>query len=189
VEDVGFMRAIVEQVSSRGCVDQRRIYATGMSKGGMMSFHLACDASDMFAARGVPILSFLGTSDMLVTYSTANPQSEMWATRNQCKTGPVMESHRGSTCKVWKDCRERAEVRVCSMMGMGRGEHGHRRHRRDVGVFQSLPAACFALTAAGRRTLAEEPPFRRRIRPAGLPPVPAWRMQERLPCPTTDTNS
>lgn len=135
VDDVGFMRAILEKVGGQACVDLRRVYSTGMSNGGMMSFRLACDASDIIAAvapvvgfvadsscmptRGVPILSFLGTDDGIVGYDRANPQSEMWAMRNECKSGPMMEAHGGSNCKIWKDCRDGVEVHVCSMMGMG----------------------------------------------------------------------
>lgn len=49
-DDVGFIRAVVGHVRERAAVDPRRIYATGMSNGGMMSHRLACDAADLFAA-------------------------------------------------------------------------------------------------------------------------------------------
>jgi polyhydroxybutyrate depolymerase len=136
VDDVGFMRAIVDDVGKRACLDRRRVYATGISNGGMMSFRLACEADDTFAAvapvvgqtwitpcnpkRGVPILSFNGTADMTVTYQMANPLNEMWAMRDQCTSGPVTEpiGTTPSRCKVWTQCRDGAEVRVCSMEGM-----------------------------------------------------------------------
>jgi len=50
VDDVAFTRAIIAKVSSEACVDQRRIYASGCSNGGGMSYRLACDASDVIAA-------------------------------------------------------------------------------------------------------------------------------------------
>lgn len=49
-DDVGFLRAVVEQVDAAGCVDNRRVYATGFSGGGRMASALACEASDVFAA-------------------------------------------------------------------------------------------------------------------------------------------
>lgn len=50
VDDVGFLRALVEELSHRYRVDRSRVYATGISNGGLMSYRLACDASDVFAA-------------------------------------------------------------------------------------------------------------------------------------------
>lgn len=50
VDDVGFIRAVVEDVARQYKVDRRRIYATGMSNGAMMAYRLACDAADVFRA-------------------------------------------------------------------------------------------------------------------------------------------
>ncbi len=53
IDDVGFLRSLVRVLSDRYPIDPARIYATGLSNGGMMSYRLACDASDLFAAIGV----------------------------------------------------------------------------------------------------------------------------------------
>jgi polyhydroxybutyrate depolymerase len=50
VDDVAFTRAVIAQVSAEACVDSRRIYASGCSNGGGMSYELACDAADVVAA-------------------------------------------------------------------------------------------------------------------------------------------
>lgn len=50
VDDVGFIKEIVRITSKQFSIDTRRIYATGMSNGGMMSYRLACEAADIFAA-------------------------------------------------------------------------------------------------------------------------------------------
>ncbi len=50
VDDVGFVRAVVADVQRRVPVDARRLFATGMSNGGMMSYRLACEAADLFRA-------------------------------------------------------------------------------------------------------------------------------------------
>jgi polyhydroxybutyrate depolymerase len=50
VDDVSFIRAMVAQISTELCIDPKRIYATGCSNGGGMSYKLACDAADLFAA-------------------------------------------------------------------------------------------------------------------------------------------
>lgn len=48
VDDVGFIRAAVEQVAGQANIDRHRIYASGMSNGAMMAYRLACDAADLF---------------------------------------------------------------------------------------------------------------------------------------------
>lgn len=50
VDDVGFVRALVNEVTQTYNIDRRRIFATGMSRGGMLSYLLACEMSDVFAA-------------------------------------------------------------------------------------------------------------------------------------------
>ncbi|HEX2666860.1 MAG TPA: PHB depolymerase family esterase [Gammaproteobacteria bacterium] len=50
VDDVGFIRAVVMEVVKDNGADPKRIYATGISNGGMMAYRLACEASDLFAA-------------------------------------------------------------------------------------------------------------------------------------------
>jgi polyhydroxybutyrate depolymerase len=50
IDDVGFIRAVVMQVIKDNAADPKRVYATGISNGGMLAYRLACEASDIFAA-------------------------------------------------------------------------------------------------------------------------------------------
>lgn len=51
--DVAFLRRVVADIEAKGLrVDRRRIYAIGLSNGGMMSLRLACEAADLFAGVG-----------------------------------------------------------------------------------------------------------------------------------------
>jgi polyhydroxybutyrate depolymerase len=50
VDDVGFVREIVVQLKTRLNIDPNRIFANGMSNGGMMSYRLACEMADTFRA-------------------------------------------------------------------------------------------------------------------------------------------
>ena len=85
VDDVGFVRAMVDDLKANACVDSKRVYATGFSNGGFLSNRLACEAADVFAAvapvsavngvqadctpsRPMPVFAINGTTDTLVPY-------------------------------------------------------------------------------------------------------------------------
>lgn len=48
--DEKFIRDLVNDVAMHGCIDLRRVYATGCSNGGAFTFLLMCTAEDIFAA-------------------------------------------------------------------------------------------------------------------------------------------
>lgn len=50
MDDVGFLRAVVKDVQSKLNIDPGKIFASGMSNGGMMSYRLACEMADTFKA-------------------------------------------------------------------------------------------------------------------------------------------
>ena len=50
VDDVGFVRALVAELAQRIPIDRSRVYATGLSNGGMMAHRLAAEAADIVAA-------------------------------------------------------------------------------------------------------------------------------------------
>jgi poly(3-hydroxybutyrate) depolymerase len=50
VDDVGFLRELIERMVSEYGADPGRVYATGISNGGIMSYRLASEASDLVAA-------------------------------------------------------------------------------------------------------------------------------------------
>lgn len=50
IDDVGFVRALLERLKRQVAVDDRRLFATGMSNGGMMAYRLACEMADVFLA-------------------------------------------------------------------------------------------------------------------------------------------
>ena len=87
VDDVGFARALVQELQSEACIDAKRVYATGVAMGGGMAYHLGCNAADVLAgiapsafdllvaseqpcqpARPLTEISFRGTADSLVPY-------------------------------------------------------------------------------------------------------------------------
>jgi len=85
-DDVGFLSALIDRMVKKQAVDPARVYATGISNGGFMSFRLALELSGKIAAvapvtaqisvalkdkrpvHPVSIMLFNGTSDPLVPY-------------------------------------------------------------------------------------------------------------------------
>ena len=53
VDDVGFIREVIHRLESQASVDPKRIFATGMSNGAMMSWRLACEAPEIRAVAPV----------------------------------------------------------------------------------------------------------------------------------------
>jgi len=69
-DDVGYVRAVVADIQAQFAIADNKIFATGMSNGAMMSYRLACEASDIFAA----IAPVAGT-DSTTVCNPANPVS------------------------------------------------------------------------------------------------------------------
>lgn len=49
-DDVGFIREIVKRLSAQPGIDAQRVFANGMSNGGLMAYRLACEMPEMFKA-------------------------------------------------------------------------------------------------------------------------------------------
>ncbi|MDP8568881.1 extracellular catalytic domain type 1 short-chain-length polyhydroxyalkanoate depolymerase [Methylophilus aquaticus] len=61
INDVAVIRQIIHEMQQRANIDPRRIYAQGMSNGGMMAYRLACELSDLISA----VASVAGTDGTL----------------------------------------------------------------------------------------------------------------------------
>jgi polyhydroxybutyrate depolymerase len=59
VDDVAFVHQVVATVSRQLPIDPGRVYATGISNGGMLAYRLACDTA-LFAAIGPNAATLLG---------------------------------------------------------------------------------------------------------------------------------
>jgi polyhydroxybutyrate depolymerase len=138
VDDVGFLRAVVQKVLKDGCIDAKRVYASGLSGGGLMCYRLACEAPDVFAAVApvsgatvfspckpsipVSVVAFRGLSDPLVPYNGGMPLQwyfqgakadfTQWSTLDQCM-GPTTMSH--TICQTNTTCSGGADITLCSV--------------------------------------------------------------------------
>ncbi len=87
IDDVGFISTLIDELSRKLSVDTKRVYATGISNGGMMSYRLGCELSEKITAiaavtaslavnkvkewspsRPMPVLIIAGTADPLVPW-------------------------------------------------------------------------------------------------------------------------
>ena len=106
--DVGFIRTLIENLTTSYAIDTDRVYCAGSSNGGFMCFQLACALSDKIAAitavkgtmserqlttcnptRPVPALQLHGTADELVSYDSVDDALDFWSTHNQTNTTPL----------------------------------------------------------------------------------------------------
>ena len=92
-DDVKYLGKVLDDVESAFKVDKKRVYATGLSNGGMMCYRLASEMSDRIAAiapvagtmaiekfepkRPVSVVHFHGTSDKLVPYKGPEIKKDM----------------------------------------------------------------------------------------------------------------
>jgi len=114
IDDVGFTEALIDELATLYAIDLDRVYATGMSNGGFMSFLLACQLSEKIAAvasvtgsmtqdtfddcnaqHPTPVLQIHGTDDGVVLYNGNNlsiPIADVisyWVDFNNCETTPT----------------------------------------------------------------------------------------------------
>lgn len=147
VDDVGFIGTLLDHVEGQLCTDRKRVFASGMSNGGLFSHRLACELSSRIAAiapvagtigvatctptRPVPVLHIHGTDDTHVPFDggqgcgsdnavfTSVPATmEGWRTRNGCTTGTSSYFQQGDgTCNGFEACE--APTVLCTIAGGG----------------------------------------------------------------------
>lgn len=142
-EDVEFASTVLDDVMSRLCIDSHRIFATGVSSGGMLVSSLVCSLSDRLAAVGaaigmidpfdrcaeppsaLPLVSIAGGEDSRTQRHVAAHRS--WAANNGCESEPVTTtSFPGVTTTKYAGCEDSASVVLHAVEGMG-----HQQARRS----------------------------------------------------------
>ncbi len=149
VDDVGFVEVMLDSLDASLCVDHSRIYASGMSNGGIFSHRLACELSERIAAiapvagtmmmesctpsRKVAVMQIHGTEDGHVPWDggegcgiagvpfTSVPQTILdWRTRNGCSENTTVSFEQGDgRCESFEACPAGADVVLCSIEGGG----------------------------------------------------------------------
>ena len=150
IDDVGFVRAMITEIENNYRIDAKRIYATGLSNGGIFSYRLACDASDIFAAiapvsgtqntircnptQPVSVIHFHGTADEHVPYNggagdkslvdvnfaSVKDSIDFWLSEDQCQQTPQTETFADIQHDIYSNCASGTAVELYTIIG---GKH------------------------------------------------------------------
>ena len=109
VDDVGFLRALVEALAAQGVVDPDRVFFAGPSIGGMMTLRMLCEAPDLVAGAAIaiaaapegaacpdgpprPVLYLHGTDDAIVPEEGGRIAGSFLLVRDRGATEPVADT-------------------------------------------------------------------------------------------------
>ena len=149
IDDVGFVRTIVAELESNYKINPKRIYATGLSNGGIMSQRLACDVSDLFAAIGpvsgtlndpqcspkepISVIEFHGTADQHLPYNggigdksladvsfvSVKDTIDAWINFDQCLPTPQTNTLADIQHDVYSNCANGTAVELYTIINGG----------------------------------------------------------------------
>jgi len=139
-KDINFLKAIINNMYEKYGIDKKRVYVSGFSMGGMMSYHAANKMGDMIAAiapvsgggspnspkRAMPIMHTHGTTDDVVNYNSTVNTLKGWVNAQKCssnsqKIKPYPSTKPGSAAslEIWSGCTDGVEVRLLTIDGKG----------------------------------------------------------------------
>lgn len=183
VDDVAFIRALVVQLERDYRIDPARVYAAGLSNGGMMAYRLACEASDIFAAIGpvsaveiapacnptrpVAVIHFHGSADQnvplqggvgakaLVKQDRPPVRStiDFWVRHDRCNAEPDRSQHGKVALLAWRGCADGSEVAFYVIDGGGHAWPGGER----IAAFLDAPSQDIDATAVMWQFFADHP--------------------------------
>jgi polyhydroxybutyrate depolymerase len=131
-DDVSFFRDMVKKTAADLCIDSKRVYVSGHSNGGAMTYRLACEAADIIAAvapvcggmfmavstcnpsRPVPVMGIRSTGDPTVTIDSADDDVDEWLSNDMCDESAVTTS---GVCKTYASCSAGTQVMDCRPPG------------------------------------------------------------------------
>ena len=139
-KDLNFIKAIINEMNNKYGIDKKRVYVSGFSMGGMMSYHVANKMGDMIAAiapvsggggvnspkRAMPIMHTHGTSDDVVNYNSTVNTVKSWVSAQKCSSNsqkikpyPTTKPGSAASLEIWSGCTDNVEVRLLTIEGKG----------------------------------------------------------------------
>jgi polyhydroxybutyrate depolymerase len=168
VDDVGFVMALVDRSIERDGVDPARVYATGISNGGMLAYRLATEHAERIAAiapiaasmlnDGIPaapvsVLHIHGTRDRMVPFGggigersltrVTNPPVrdviDRWRRVAGADGSPSIEHRPPATIETWT-AADGTQIALCAIERGGHVWPGpHTRLRSVASAFDATP--------------------------------------------------
>ncbi len=140
--DINFLKTIIDSMYSKYKIDRNRVYVSGFSMGGMMSYHAANKMADKIAAiapcsgylfnntaassRAMPIIHIHGDADDVVGYGGVAGVMEAWRKHNGCpatpqvtKPYPANKANSLTTKTYWGPGRDNVAVVLLTNEGKG----------------------------------------------------------------------
>ncbi|MFA6403602.1 MAG: carbohydrate-binding protein [Salinivirgaceae bacterium] len=141
--DIDFILAIIDEMYTQYGIDRDRVYLSGFSMGGMMTYYAATQIADKIAAfapvsgflmsgpnavssRPIPIIHIHGADDNYVPVSDVQTHMDAWIARNGCPTTAVVTNPypanvptAKSIKKYWGPGNDGVEIVFISVAGVG----------------------------------------------------------------------
>lgn len=139
-DDVGFVKALITKIAASYSIDRRRVYATGISGGGLFAHLLGCRIPDQLAgiasvagnllvsdyrpSRPISILELHGTDDPNVPFGgipehgipSVTETMQQWARLDAC--GSPAKSQAGIVATTaWTSCAQGTRVTLMAVQG------------------------------------------------------------------------
>ncbi|HET9955098.1 MAG TPA: Ricin and poly(3-hydroxybutyrate) depolymerase fusion [Polyangiaceae bacterium] len=138
--DLAFLQAMLDRFRGELCIDEGRIFSTGFSFGGMMSFAVGCSSMSMMRAiapmagnsmvsgcqsgdRPVALMGFHGVDDTVVLISGGRTARDVFVKRNGCSSetmpvepswcGGLKDNYKPCSCVSYQGCKEGYPVIWC----------------------------------------------------------------------------
>ena len=117
VDDVAFISGLIDTLSQNYNIDPTKIFSTGMSNGGFMSYRLACELNNRISkiasvtgsmnttlqgtcspGAPIPVMQIHGTNDPTVSYNGSfgvvaiEDVVDYWVNNNNCESVPIVEN-------------------------------------------------------------------------------------------------
>lgn len=144
MDDLAYLKSIARFLVDELCVDERKIFAMGLSAGGSMAARAACEAADVLAgvatmsgglgldeckpAKPIVYIQFCGTIDGSCNETTTDI-FRLWSQLDECKEVQTRDTYQSATtrCRVATDCAAASFAEQCLIIDLGDDIPGHDR--------------------------------------------------------------
>lgn len=144
VDDVAFIRQLIDRVEHDYRIDAKRVFVTGLSNGAVMAYRVGCEIPDRVLAiasvsgtmgiadchpsRPISVLEMHGTDDTSIPYAggvddagVTDPAVETvikdWAARDGCVGTPSQTQSGITKTSLWSTCNAGTTVRLDAVVG------------------------------------------------------------------------